>query len=312
MKEVLELCVPQKRVYVNQYVHDINYYRFNWHKEFELNILLKGSADFSVNGVIHRLEEDDVLLINPTVGHASIAAQRESISMVIHFDPVFFAPQFDNYTTLRFVCASSPKDRNAEKYRRLRKYAADMMTALSDESFTGQICAEAYFYLLASELLRHCSPYNEEQKKREEGAHRKNIKMILDFMEQNYNSKITLEDIARLCRYNRTYVSGFFKSCIGVNFYEYLTMIRFRHAVHELLTTEKTLTAIAIDNGFPDLKTFNSKFYSQFGKLPSKYRYSVEGMQIHPSENHRNYFSILKPEISEKLNEYRFGTDCKF
>ncbi len=60
----------------------------------------------------------------------------------------------------------------------------------------------------------------------------------------------------------------YLKQMVGINFHEYLTRVRFQHALNDLTYTRDNLTDIALKNGFPDLKTLTARFRSTSSALP--------------------------------------------
>ena len=55
--------------------------------------------------------------------------------------------------------------------------------------------------------------------------------------------RLSLEDLADYAQYNRTYVSTLFKQMVGINFHEYLTRVRFQHALNDLTYTRDNFSA---------------------------------------------------------------------
>ena len=102
----------------------------------------------------------------------------------------------------------------------------------------------------------------------EEDKRRATIHLLLSYVEEHYAEKLSLEDLADYAQYNRTYVSTLFKQMVGINFHEYLTRVRFQHALNDLTYTKENLTDIALKNGFPDLKTLTARFRSTFQRTP--------------------------------------------
>ena len=92
--------------------------------------------------------------------------------------------------------------------------------------------------------------------------------------------KLSLEDLADYAQYNRTYVSTLFKQMVGINFHEYLTRVRFQHALNDLTYTRDNLTDIALKNGFPDLKTLTARFRSTFQRTPAQYRAALKPDEV--------------------------------
>ena len=105
----------------------------------------------------------------------------------------------------------------------------------------------------------------------EEDKRRATIHLLLSYVEEHYAVKnYPLEDLADYAQYNRTYVSTLFKQMVGINFHEYLTRVRFQHALNDLTYTRDNLTDIALKNGFPDLKTLTARFRSTFQRTPAQ------------------------------------------
>ena len=67
---------------MRQYIYWIGPYRYNWHEELEIMLILKGQVELSCGGVAYCLEEDDLIVIDSNVGHASLARSEGSIAMV--------------------------------------------------------------------------------------------------------------------------------------------------------------------------------------------------------------------------------------
>ena len=134
--------------------------------------------------------------------------------------------------------------------------------------------------------------------------HQQTLKNILKYVSENYAGKITLETLSGFSQYNRTYISTFFKKSMGMNFYEYLTRIRFQHAVFDLISTDKSLTDVALDNGFPDLKSFNQRFRATFQLSPAEYRPKITSSLKPDSLNHQNFYDMSHPDVKRKLEQY--------
>ena len=64
-----------------------------------------------------------------------------------------------------------------------------------------------------------------------------------------------------------------------MSFLEYVNNIRLFHAVDDLLYTEKKITRIALDNGFPTTASFNKAFRDIYNMTPSAYRSSIRKEQ---------------------------------
>lgn len=126
---------------------------------------------------------------------------------------------------------------------------------------------------------------------------------LLEYVEEHYTSKLTLEDLADYAQYNRTYVSTLFKQIVGINFHEYLTRVRFQHALNDLAITNDNLTDIALRNGFADLKTFNARFRATLQRTPAEYRASLSPDRVVDGMT-RRFLAPDDPILQKKLAEY--------
>ena len=137
----------------------------------------------------------------------------------------------------------------------------------------------------------------------EDEQRRAAVRRLLAYVSDHYAEKLRLEDLADYAQYNRTYISTLFKQIVGINFHEYLTRVRFQHALIDLALTTDSLTDIALRNGFADLKTFNARFRTTLQRTPAEYRAQlcpervVGGMQ-------RKYLPCDDPLLQRKLREY--------
>lgn len=100
----------------------------------------------------------------------------------------------------------------------------------------------------------------------------KRLNRVLTYVDQHYNEKITLQTMAELEHLSLHYFSHFFTDKIGIPFQKYLTLVRLEKAQAELAGSEKSITEIALDCGFANVKLFNKYFKEKYGCTPSSYR----------------------------------------
>lgn len=296
---------PRDGLYMDCFVHEIMNYRYHWHQDqYELNVLLHGSQEFCVDRSNVLLQEDDVILIPPGSGHASFAQQANTRAMVLHFSASAFRPFVKKGTRYLFPeCVSTAQTRNSPQFRQIRFLITQIFEAAYRQSPYSQLRAKANLELLLATLCESFHP-QAVQINQEDSFHQETLSRIIQYIENHYSEKITLEDIAAFSQYNRTYVSTLFKSTVGVNFYEYLTRLRFQQALYELASTKKTLTDIALDNGFSDLKGFNKIFREAIGRSPSEYRAQLSPDRIILDKEARRYVLQDDPLIQRKLKEF--------
>lgn len=303
---------PNKNIMLQQYVYKIGSYHYNWHHDLELFLVLNGEVEVCANGVSRILEADDMILINSNVGHATLAQKPDSVAMVIHIDPIFLKDYYDNVEFLSFDLWSTKETRNEKTFGLLRTFLSEMILCCNKEDPEQKLLFESSFYSLLHAIIKHFPPkeiqsaaFMTNQKKLDA------IDKMLKYIHKNYKRKITLDRLAKESGYNSSYVSQLFKSYLGINFYDYLTRIRLREATRELSQSENKILEIALDNGFPDIKAFNSAFKENFGKSPTEYRRQLNSENIKNDINFKKEFVSIDDEVvNSKLMGY--VSDCYY
>ena len=293
---------PRENVYIETFVHEIFNYRYHWHKdEYELNILLEGQQEYCRGTENFTLRAGDVLLVSPGTGHASFAPEPNTLALVLHFSAAAFKPYVKKGKLLRFP-ACCPEAGDVEAFRRIRFCAAQIYTAAEQSGPFAALHARAGLSMLLSTLCAVFAPQEVSAAWEEEPM--EIVRHLLDYLEDHYKEKLTLEELAAYAQYNRTYVSTLFKNTVGINFYEYLTRIRFQYALLDLTDPRKKLTDVALDNGFSDLKSFNKRFKETFGQSPAEYRSKLRPDRIISAMDTRHFVSPEDETVRRKLSEY--------
>jgi AraC-like DNA-binding protein/GGDEF domain-containing protein len=95
---------------------------------------------------------------------------------------------------------------------------------------------------------------------------------IIDLIQKNYDSEITLEECAAQLHYNANYLSSVFKQETNYTFSEYLAMYRFKIAKQWLIETNMTVKEIAENLKYKNPQNFIRSFKKQEEMTPGQYR----------------------------------------
>ena len=98
------------------------------------------------------------------------------------------------------------------------------------------------------------------------------LNRILLHIHSNAAYKITLEDLARREGLSVFHLSHFIRNFLGISYQEYLAQVRLSLAVNMLSTTRKSISSIAVESGFSDIKYLNRHFQESYGCSPAEYR----------------------------------------
>lgn len=98
------------------------------------------------------------------------------------------------------------------------------------------------------------------------------IKEALNFIEQNFQNNITIEDIAAVCGINRSYFGKIFRSSIGRSPQEFLMNYRMVKATELLKLTSLSIAEIGSAVGYENQLHFSRAFKSIYRVSPREWR----------------------------------------
>ena len=98
------------------------------------------------------------------------------------------------------------------------------------------------------------------------------IEMSKEYIKNNFNKDISLDEVSRVANISPYYFSKIFKEGTGENFIEYLTGIRMEKAKELLNTTEYSMKEICSMCGYSDPNYFSRSFKKNVGVTPTEYK----------------------------------------
>ncbi len=96
-------------------------------------------------------------------------------------------------------------------------------------------------------------------------------KLAQEYIEVYYNETICMEDLCRVTGVGLRTLQRYFKEYFDLSIAEYIKTARLNSAHRELTkarASERTVTHIALQNGFNHLGRFSIEFYKRFGQSP--------------------------------------------
>lgn len=95
---------------------------------------------------------------------------------------------------------------------------------------------------------------------------------MLEFIEDNYQKKITLNEIANVANISKSEASRCFHNHLHTSPIDYLIKYRMEKAIFLLTQTNESITSIAYNCGFHSPSYFNKRFAAVFHCSPKQYR----------------------------------------
>lgn len=95
---------------------------------------------------------------------------------------------------------------------------------------------------------------------------------VLAYVQRNMMQDITLRDIAQACACSESTVSHLFKEYMGQPVKKYINSLRMKQAEKLLLTSDLSISDVAVLCGFANTNYFSTAFKKQNGVNPTEYR----------------------------------------
>lgn len=275
MEEVVHLDKIPARI-LHQMVRDEEcYVPLHWHKDIELNLMLLGNTEFTVNGKRNRTLAGELILINsedihmgaPPTGVVGFEPEMELITILWDYD---FLKQYSEQPVLRFDLGQ-----NSEIKREVRDKIIQIGICFLHKKKYYEMDITALLLNIGSLLMKHCLVPLGEQQERIEKKTIYRMQKAVNYIEENYQNAVSLQQMSEYMNLTPTYFSNKFRQATGITFHECLNRCRLRHAVHDLSSTDMTVAEIAYENGFPNVKSLIQSFKKVYQTTPQQYKKNI-------------------------------------
>ena len=248
---------------------------FHWHTFTELIHVIKGELTVTLDNKSFPVKAGEVVFVNSEVIHGATPKNCEYECLV--FNPAFLKTGndecslfIDDLLSRHFSLPERVQDEEAKSL-----VCAIMQTMYEQKKgfvFQALGLAMQFFGVMQSKQLFAREDYADK-----DAAKIYKLKKVLKFIRDNFDSEITLDDMAREVDLSTKYFCAFFKNMTGTTPVKYLLTYRVERAARKLLGTDMSITQIAFDCGFNDLSYFIKTFKDIKKITPKAYRKCKSG-----------------------------------
>lgn len=253
--------------------------RWHYHEEYELHLIVATSGKMFVGDYIGNFAPSSLVLVGPNLPHNWISqiAKDDQVALrdrVVNFSPglvsncesVFpearaLAPfwnraqygiEFLNIGERPDILRLFEEIADSRGFRRLTRFweLIELLAAMQDYRV---LSSTTYLPITDQRILNR-------------------LNNAVNYIFENYNSTISLEEVAAHVNMSPTYFSKFFKKSTGHRFIEFVNNLRINKACEWLAHSDEPITEICFLTGFNNIANFNRRFFDQKKMTPSEYR----------------------------------------
>ena len=247
------------------------------HEFIEIVYVLQGSSAEYINDVRYDVKHGDMVFINYHSTH------RFECSEDYKYVNICFSPEVlgetminpENAFSLLSLTAFNEMSGGASggkvSFRgEERKEIEDILRAMQREKKAGlpskNRVMESYMNIIITKMLRKTTLGQGGEEL--DGIWQE----LVEYIDNNLDSKLTLSSLASKCFYNPSYFSRIFKEKFDMSLTEYINRKRVEMAIELLRSSKLSVDEISSRVGFYDRSTFYHVFSKITGKTPSEYR----------------------------------------
>ena len=252
----------------------------HWHEEMEITLIQNGTSYYKVGQEVFKTNAGDIILVPPYCTHSASVIPGKTMlsdSLVFHLD----------------YLGANNQDLSASKYLRPMAEGQLLMQEVIRAGEAGYAEVKDTF-LEALDCFKSKPPFYEMQLKEKllhimillfsygyiresDDSHitsenRRLIKSALEFIANHYSEKINITQLAQLAGFSESYFMSLFRRYVGMSCVQYINHYRIQEAAHALEESTKSISEIAMLNGFDNISYFNLQFRRSFGMTPREFR----------------------------------------
>ncbi|MBR7133191.1 MAG: helix-turn-helix transcriptional regulator [Clostridia bacterium] len=232
-------------------------YPAHFHDFYEIEFIVSGKCIQYINGEAVECDANSIVFFTPMDLHSVTFLEPTEI-VNLNFDTSWIDPE------LRPLCDSSMYTHNTK----------DIYINILREEYKlkldyNLILERNLLNCIITEILRNAKIVRPKKQN--------NVSFeIARYIQNNYNTDITLESISKIFGYTPNYLSSNFHKTIGKTIKRFIVDVRLERALRMLLTTDASVTNICYSAGFTSLAHFLRTFKAKYGQSPNSYRKNID------------------------------------
>jgi AraC-like DNA-binding protein len=275
---VLPFIIPRpthENLIYDYFIGEAFYDKLHSHTEFQISYIESGEGTLVLGDSMESFQAYDIFILGSNLPHVFRSDTDLTIPSVMH--TLFFSEEFMNSILSEFSAIDSLhgfisqlgfgikyQDQDLKIFELIQNLkSANKLELLIYFLNILNLVSKANFQTIAN--AKFSKIFNDNQGKR--------LSNVFDFLMNNFQKDIKLEDVANLAFMTKEAFCRYFKQKTNKTFLEFLIELRIEHACKLLLrNSESTIAEIAERSGFQNISNFNRTFKTKKNCLPSEFR----------------------------------------
>lgn len=262
---------------------------FHFHPEYQLFLVLKGRGTRFIGDTMKPFKEGDLIFTGPNLPHVwrndnsyfNKKDQYSTSGIVIYFQENLLGNMIelkDELESIRYLFEKTK--RGLEITGKTSEAVSLMMQDLMvSKGFKSIIQLLEIFDVIATSSECHPITHNTYVPPTDK-ASTDRMNIVYEYVMQNFDRKVVLEEISELVNMTPTSFSRYFKSQVNKSFSDFLKEIRIGHACKLLQEEKVNINHIAYECGYHTLSNFNKQFKEITNQTPLNYKRKFHKVSI--------------------------------
>lgn len=274
-REITQLT-PEDCFIIFDRVKDKFDFPIHFHPDYELNFIYNGKGVRRVVGDhLGEIEDFELVFVGSNLVHGWELHNCKNTNIreiCIHLQSNLIDENLLNREVFKPIKDLFQRSKNGVLFS--QETAKNMMPRLSNLSTTSGIDNFLNFISILYDLAvsRNQKILSSSVAERDDYENSSRIKLVHQYVQDNYDKKISLEEISNLVNMTPVSFNRFIKKRTGRTFITYVNDIRISLASRMLLESDHTIGEISYKCGFNNIANFNRIFKQNKKITPSEYR----------------------------------------
>ena len=246
----------------------------HWHDDIEFVAVLSGEMQYSVNGEIVTLTENEGIFVNARQMHFGFSAERKEcdfICILLHPLMLCVSPAFERQFAMPVL---ENRDMPYIKLSADTPWQKELLNCLlgmydAKDDVAAPLIISSLFLKIWSLIFKNSEILAPAKLQSNDLTLLKNM---ISYIQKFYHQKITLGGIAAAGAVGQSKCCKLFDKYIGSTPNAYLIQYRLNRSVWYLENTDMNVTEIAHTVGFSSSSYYAETFRKWYGSSPSEYR----------------------------------------